>query len=87
MSLCADVWSGLLELQSDLVTGYPRTRFPLAAPAGPGEVVVKTNGEDAQGWTLDRAEQELVVNDWAMPAAGTSIHVEYPAASECDPQP
>ena len=87
LSLCADDWASFLELQAELVTGNPRTRFPLAAPAGPGEVIVQIDGEDSQGWHLDRASQELVFEDWAMPAPGASIYVDHPAASECDPQP
>jgi len=87
LSLCSEDWGGFLELQAELVTGNPRTHFPLTEPAGPGEVVVMVDGEPAEGWTLDLATQELVFEDWAMPGPGAAIFVEYPAASECDPAP
>lgn len=87
LSLCAENWGPFLELQAELVTGAPRTRFALPEPAGPGEAFVTVDGETVSGWSIDRTTHELVFEDWAMPGPGAAIAVEYPRAADCDPAP
>jgi hypothetical protein len=78
LSICTSDWDELLKTLAENTFGYTR-HFPLSG-VPEGAVQVTVNGKAVNGWSYDKARNEVVFDETATPGPGTLVQVTYTPA-------